>query len=180
MGIGKIASFLSSLSPSNEAAVAEAVPEEAERDAEAVAQQQLSQRRRNDDPNHIAAQLHTMVGAVRALNETAAEQGAALAVSPAGLRLKNAVIGLGHLLAAVDTEALANGAAAPVREAAAVADAVETGLAATQAAAAQALRSMPDEQARRVRELSDGFRSDMRQALALVREALDGLGTRAG
>ena len=176
MGIGRITSFLNSLSPSKEPTATDAVPDEAaERKAESLSEQSLSHERQQNDSNHIAAQLQTMVGAVRALNDNATEQGAALAVSPAGLQLKNAVIGLGHLLAAVDGRAMATGAAAPVREAANVADAVETSLAATQSAAAQLLRSLPAEQAERIRSVSDGFQRDMRTALAQVRDALQGL-----
>lgn len=176
MAVGKIASFLSSLSPNKEATAAESMPEEApERSAEALAEQHLSRQRREADPNHIAFQLQTMVGAVRALNETAAEQGAALALSPTGLQLKNAVIGLGHLLAAVDDQAMATGAAAPAREAAHAVQAVEASLAAAQSSSAKALQTLPSEQAERIRTLSDGFQREMHQALGRVHEALLGL-----
>jgi hypothetical protein len=175
MAIGKIASFLNSLSPAKEP-VAEWAPDEAaDRKAEAASGHGQSYERQHADPNHIAFQLQTMVGAVRALNDNAAEQGAALALSPAGLQLKNAVIGLGHLLTAVDGQAMATGAAAPVREAAEVTAAVETSLAASQSAAADILRTLPAEQAERVRSVADGFQRDMRAALAQVHTALHNL-----
>lgn len=183
MGIGRIASLLNGLSPNADAAAttasADAVPDEAERRADALSDQSdLSDRGRRGDPNDIAAQLQTMVTAVRALNENAVQQGAALAVSPAGIELKNAVTGLGHLLAAVNAQALANGAAQPVREAAGVIDAVEAGLAGSQAAAEQMIRAMPVQQAMRVQEISDRFQAEMYDAVRQVRGALGGLNVR--
>lgn len=180
MGIGKIASFLNSLSPASEAAAttasADQVPEDSERRANALSEHpDLSGDHQHNDPNTLAAQLHTMVGAVRALNDHAVQQGAAVAVSPAGPQLKNAVTALGHLLAAVDAQALAHGAAAPVREASGVIDAVEAGLAGSQAAAEQLMRNLPAHQTFRAREALDTFQTDMQAAVSHVRGALDGL-----
>lgn len=180
MGIGKIASFLSSLSPASEAAAATAsadqIPEESERGATALSEHSdLDSGPRHGEQHPLAAQLQTMVGAVRALNDNAVEQGAAVAVSPAGPQLRNAVTALGHLLAAVDAQALAHGAAAPVREASSVIDAVEAGLAASQATAEKAMRNLPAHQAFRAREALDTFQADMQAAVNQVRGALGGL-----
>ena len=92
--------------------------------------------------------------------------------------MRNAVTGLSHLLAAVDSSALAQGAAAPVREAAGVIDAVEAGLIGTQAAAEQVMRNLPALQAARAQEASDRFQSDMRDAIRQVRGALGSLNVR--
>lgn len=180
MGIGRIASFLSSLSPAADAASAAAsadeLPPDSERRADAAsAQSDLNDQRRQADANDIAAQLQTMVGAVRALNDNAIQQGAAVAVSSAGNELRNAVVGLGHLLAAVDAHALAKGAAAPAREAAGVIDAVESGLAGSQAAAEQVMRNLPAVQAARAQEISSRFQAEMRGAIRQVREVLGSL-----
>ncbi|MBC7951203.1 MAG: hypothetical protein H7Z12_05180 [Rhodospirillaceae bacterium] len=180
MAIGKIASFLSSLSPASEAAAttasADQVPEDSERRATALSEHpDLERDRQRGDQHPLAAQLQTMVSAVRALNDNAAEQGAAVAVSPAGPQLKNAVTALGHLLAAVDAQAMAHGAAAPVREASGVIDAVEAGLAGSQASAEQVMRHLPAHQAFRARETLANFQTDMQSAVSQVREALNGL-----
>lgn len=181
MGIGRIASFLSSLSPASDAAAgADQVPEQPERRAEALGEQpSLADKERHGDPNDIAAQLQTMVSAVRTLNENAIQQGAAVAVSAAGTELRNAVTGLSHLLAAVDAQAMANGAAAPVREAATVIDGVEAGIAATQAAAEQLVRTMPAAQAQRAQHASDRFQSEMQTAIRQVRGVLGDLNVKA-
>lgn len=181
MALGKITSLLSSLSPAADvaAAPAEEVPEQAERRAEAASDQSgTSSQGRRGDAADIAAQLQTMVGAVRVLNDTALQQGAAIAVSQAGGELKNAVTGLGHLLSAVSAQALANGAAAPVREAAKVIDGVEAGLAGTQAAAQQVIAALPAAQSQRAQEVSDKFQSEMRAAIRQVRGALGSLNVR--
>ncbi|MCR6630530.1 MAG: hypothetical protein NVV74_11035 [Magnetospirillum sp.] len=180
MAVGRIASLLSSLSPSADAAAAassaDQVPEESERRVDSLSQQeQLDLDRRQGDANDIAAQLQTMVTAVRAINENAIQQGAAMAMSPAGTELRNAVSGLGHLLAAVDAQALAKGAAAPAREAGAVIDAVEAGVAGSQAAAEQLLRSLPAAQAERAQEMSARFQAEMRAAIRQVRTVLSDL-----
>ncbi|HLO79021.1 MAG TPA: hypothetical protein VK196_21405 [Magnetospirillum sp.] len=183
MGIGRIASFLSSLSPAADAAAASAaadqVPEERERKTDALSEQSsTADKERRGDPNDLAAQLQTMVTAVRTLNENAVQQGAAVAVSAAGSELRNAVTGLSHLLAAVDANALANGAATPVREAAGVIDAVESGLVGTQAAAQQVMRNLPAAQAQRAQEASDRFQAEMRGAIKQVRGVLTDLNVR--
>lgn len=183
MGIGRIASFLSSLSPAADAAastaLAEQVPEESERRADALSDQpSLSDQQRHGDPNDIAAQLQTMVSAVRTLNENAIQQGGAVAVSAAGTELRNAVTGLSHLLAAVDAQALANGAVTPVREASAVIDGVEAGLVGTQAATEQVLRNLPAVQAQRAQDTADRFQADMRAAIGQVRGVLSDLNVR--
>lgn len=180
MGIGKIASFLSSLSPASEAAAttasADQVPEESAYSATAPSPHADRDRDRQAGDDHpLAAQLQTMVSAVRALNDNAVEQGAAVAVSPAGPQLKSAVTALGHLLAAVDAQALAHGAAAPVRDASSVMDAVEAGLAGSQAAAEQVIGQLPAHQAFRAREALDSFRMDMQAAVSQVRGTLNGL-----
>lgn len=181
MGIGRIASFLSSLSPASEAAAAPTeVPEQPDRHAESLGSQTgTGDARHGGQPSEIVQQLQTMVGAVRTLNENAAQQGAAVAVSAVGGELRNAVSGLSHLLAAVDSRALANGAAAPVREAATVIDAVESGLVGNQAAAEQVMRNLPALQAARAQEVSDRFQSDMRDAIKQVRGALGSLNVRS-
>lgn len=179
MGIGKIASLFSSLSPASDATApssADQVPEQSDRRTEAASQQaSLSDKERHGDPNAIAAQLQTMVSAVRTLNENALQQGAAVAVSAAGTELRNAVSALSHLLAAVDAQALANGAAAPAKEAAGVMDAVEAGLAGTQAATEQVLRNLPAQQAAQAQERADRFQSEMRGAIRRVRNVLTDL-----
>ena len=182
MGIGRIASFLSSLSPASDAAAtvtSTEIPDQPDRQAEGLgAQGGANDRERGGEPSEIAQQLQTMVGAVRTLNENAVQQGAAVAVSAVGNELRNAVTGLSHLLAAVDSRALAQGAAAPVREAAGVIDAVEAGLIGTQAAAEQGMRNLPALQAARAQEASDRFQSDMRDAIRQVRGALGSLNVR--
>ena len=179
MAIGKITSLFSSLSPGSDvttAGSADEVPEQRDRRAEAADEQaNLADRGRHGDPSGIAAQLQTMVSAVRTLNDNAIQQGAAVAVSAAGTELRNAVTGLGHLLAAVDAQALANGAAAPVKEAAGLMDAVETGLAGTQVATEQVLRNLPALQAARAQETADRFQSEMRGAIRQVRSVLTDL-----
>lgn len=184
MGIGRIASFLSSLSPAADAAAAasasDSVPEELDRRAEALNQQnQLNDDQRRNQANDIALQLQTMVSAVRAVNENAVQQGAAVAVSAAGTELRNAVNALGHLLAAVDAHALASGAAGPVREAAQVIDGVEAGIAGAQAAAEQIMRNLPAAQAERAQMASDQFQAEMRAAIRQVRGVLSDLNVRA-
>lgn len=179
MAIGKIASLFSSLSPASDAAAASSadeVPEQRDRRTEAASEQaSLADRERNGDPNAIAAQLQTMVSAVRTLNENAIQQGAAVAVSAAGTELRNAVGALSHLLAAVDAQALAHGAAAPAKEAAVLMDAVEAGLAGTQTATEQVLRNLPATQAARAQELADRFQAEMRGAIRRVRNVLSDL-----
>lgn len=179
MAIGKITSLFSSLSPAADATAAtgaDEVPEESERRTEASSEQaSLADKERHGDPNSIVAQLQTMVSAVRTLNENAIQQGAAVAMSAAGTELRNAVTGLSHLLAAVDSQAMANGAARPVREAGTVIDAVETGMASTQATAEQVIRSLPVAQAQRAEEVSNRFQADMRSAIRQVRGMLSGL-----
>lgn len=179
MGIGRIASLFSSLSPASDAAAAgnaDEVPENSERSTEATSEQaSLADRERHGDPNGIAAQLQTMVSAVRTLNENAIQQGAAVAVSAAGTQLRNAVTGLSHLLAAVDAQAMASGAAGPVREAADVIDGVEAGLIGTQAAAEQLMRTLPVAQAMRAEEVSNRFQADMQTAIRQVRGVLTDL-----
>lgn len=179
MGIGRIASFLSSLSPASEAAAASSadqLPEQPDRRVDGLSEQQnLADRRGQGDPNDITAQLQTMVSAVRALNDNAVQQGAAVVVSAAGTELRNAVTALGHLLAAVDAQALAQGAAAPVREAATVIDSVEAGVAGSQSAAELVMRTLPALQAQRAQEATDRFQSEMRAAIGQVRGVLSGL-----
>lgn len=176
MAIGKIAAFLSSLSPDADTAAAEQIPEQAERHAESLSQQDdLARDNRHPNANDIAAQLQTMVGAVRALNDNAVEQGAAVAVSAAGTQLKYAVSALGHLLSTVDSHALATGAAAPAREAASAVNSVEINLARAHVAAEQMIRTMSIAQALRAEEASTKFQADMRDALQHVRDALGSL-----
>ncbi|HTH15016.1 MAG TPA: hypothetical protein VL974_00075 [Magnetospirillum sp.] len=181
MAVGRIASFLSSLSPAADAAAqSDSVPEELERRAEAASQQsQLTDDQRRSNASDIAVQLQTMVSAVRMLNENAVQQGAAVAISAAGTELHNAVTGLGHLLAAVDAHALATGAAAPVREASDVIDGVEAGVSSAQASAEQIMRNLPAAQAQRAQEASNQFQAQMRGAIRQVREALSDLNVRA-
>lgn len=185
MALGRIASMINALSPGSDTAASAAsssedVPKEMDRRAQGLSDQSsLSEDRRRRDANDLAAQLQTMVTAVRALNENAVQQGAALAVSPEGSELKNAVSGLGHLLSAVNAQALANGAAAPVREAAKVIDGVEAGVAGTQVAAEQLIGHLPAAQAQRAKEVSDRFQADMRQAIQQVRGALGSLNVRS-
>lgn len=175
MGIGRIASFLSSLSPGSDAAAATPSAESpvADRQAEAVtAHQDYERKDPHGGTSDIALQLQTMISAVRSSHEVAVEQGAAVAVSSAGVQLKNAVTGLGHILAVVDAQAMAQGAAAQVREADLLIDAVEAGLVATQTSAAQVLSNLPVQQAAAAREAGDRFQADMRLALTQVRSAL--------
>lgn len=181
MAIGRIASLLSSLSPSADAAAAaasatEELPQGDHFVAPGSAQTSTGRKySQGGDNGDIASQLQTMVSAIRTLNDNAIQQGAAVAVSPVGDQLRSAVTGLGHLLAAVDATALANGAAQPAREAAAVMDSVESGLAGTQAAAEQVVRNLPAEQARNAQDATDRFQSSMSAAIRQVRGALSGL-----
>lgn len=182
MAISKIASLFSSLAPASDPSAtvnAEEVPHEHDRRTEAASEQaSLSDRQRHGDPSGIAAQLQTMVNAVRMLNENAIQQGAAVAVSAAGTELGNAVNALSHLLAAVDANAMANGALRPVREAAGVIDAVEAGLAGTQASIDLAVRNLPAVQASRAQEALDRFQAEMSRAIRQVRSVLAELNIR--
>ena len=180
MGIGRIASFLSSLSPGSDAAatVAPTSMESpiADRQAEAAAPQQDYERAQaQGGTSDIAFQLQTMIAAVRSSHEVAVEQGAAMAVSSAGTQLKNAVTALGHILAVVDAEAMAQGAAAQVREADQVIDAVEAGLLGAQSNAAQIISQLPAQQAAAARQAGERFQTEMKQALTQVRGALGAL-----
>lgn len=178
MSIGRIASFLSSLSPASDAAAATTDSPIAvdHRPTEAASAQQDRERRDGDaTPSAIAQQLQTMIAAVRSSHQVAAEQGAAMAVSPAGTQLKNAVTGLGHILAVVDAEAMVKGAAAQVREASEVIDAVESGLLGLQSTSQQIIAQLPAQQAAVARQAGDRFQADMRQALGQVRGVLGSL-----
>lgn len=183
MAIGKITSLFASLSPTPDTAAptgADEVPEDNQRRTEAASEQaSLADKERHGDPNGIATQLLTMVSAVRTLNENAIQQGAAVAMSAAGTELRNAVTGLSHLLAAVDAQAMANGAAGPVREAGKVMDVVETGMASTQATAEQVMRNLPIAQAQRAAEVSNRFQADMRTAIRQVRGVLSDLNVKS-
>ena len=176
MGIGRIASFLSSLSPAADSASAVSATDHehahATRQAESSAAFQDRERQHQQgSTSEIAQQLQSMIAAVRTLNDNAAEQGAALPVSQTGAQLRNAVSGLGHLLSALDPTSLSL-ASAQVREAGHAVDAVETGLAGIQASAEQMFRSMSAEQAQQARAISDRFQSDMKDAVARVRGAI--------
>lgn len=183
MGIGKIASLLSSLSPASDAAPAapaDEVSSEVDRRTTAASEQaSLSDKEHHGDPNAVATQLMTMVNAVRTLNDNAVQQGAAVAVSAAGTELRNAVTGLSHILATVDAQALANGAAAPVREASQVIDAVETTVVGTQNAVELVMRNLPLAQAQRAEEASQQFQREMRAAIRQVRGVLTDLNVRS-
>ena len=177
MGIGRIASFLSSLSPASESASAVAAADEtlpeSQRQTEAAAD--TGDRRQRDQSQQTAdvtQQLATMITAVRQLNENALQQGAAISVSEAGTQLKNAVTGLGHLLATVDAQGLANKAQNQIKQANEVVDSVEAGIAGTQSATEQLLRNMPAQQAQYAQEVSQRFQADMRNALDRVRGSL--------
>jgi hypothetical protein len=175
MGIGRIASFLSSLSPASDAAAAtpSAGAPIADRHIETATPQQDYERTGSPGgASDIAWQLQTMIASVRSSHEVAVEQGAAMAVSSAGTQLKNAVTALGHIFAVVDAEAMAQGAAAQVREADQVIDAVEAGLVGAQSNAAQIISTLPAQQAAAARQAGDQFQADMRQALSRVRSAL--------
>jgi 3-hydroxyisobutyrate dehydrogenase-like beta-hydroxyacid dehydrogenase len=176
MGIGRIASFLSSLSPASESTAAVAASDrelpESLRQTEASSPQQEQERQRQSaSPADIAQQLQTMIAAVRTLNDNAVEQGAALPVSQTGAQLRNAVSGLGHLLSALDPQSLA-GASVQVREAGQAVDAVEAGLAGTQASAEQMFRTMSQQQAQTAKEVSARFQAEMRDAVDRVRGAV--------
>lgn len=176
MGIGRIATFLSSLSPGSESA-ALAASDEVSADSARMTEQSggTRDRRQPQDSNQtgdITQQLQTMIAAVRQLNDNAVQQGAAVAVSSAGAQLKNAVTGLGHLLAAVDAQVLAGAAQNQVKQANEVVDAVEAGIVGTQAATEQLLRQMPPQQAQYAQETSQRFQAEMRQALDRVRGSL--------
>lgn len=176
MGIGRIASFLSSLSPASESASAAAAADEtlpeSQRQAESSAGTGDRRSRDSQQSNDITQQLQTMIGAVRQLNEHAIQQGAAISVSDAGTQLKNAVSGLGHLLATVDAQVLASKAQTQIRQANEVVDSVEAGIAGTQAATEQLLRTMPAQQAQYAQETSQRFQVEMRKAIDQVRGTL--------
>lgn len=179
MGIGRIASFLSSLSPGSDAAPATPSAESspiADRQTEAATPQQDYERTDSyGGTSDIAWQLQTMISAVRTSHEVAVEQGAAMAVSSAGTQLKNAVTALGHILAVVDAEAMAQGAVAQVREADQVIDAVEAGLVGAQSNAAQVLGNLPAPQAAAARQAGAQFQAEMKLALTQVRSTLGSL-----
>ncbi|CAA7620154.1 hypothetical protein [Magnetospirillum sp. UT-4] len=181
MGIGRIASFLSTLSPASDAAQAAAsvdsdMPDPQRLAEEAAAQQEHDrQRRQSGAAQDITQQLQTMISAVRTLNENAVQQGAAVAVSQAGTQLKNAVAGLGHLLAVVDAQSLGQSALPQLKQAGEVVDVVEAGLAGTQAAAEQVLRHLPAQQALAAQAATERFQTEMRAALDQVRGALGGM-----
>lgn len=179
MGIGRIASFLSSLSAS--AAAESATPVESSDgvviggESSASSATAAEDRDRNRDSGNAAdvtQQLQTMVSAVRQLNDNAVQQGAAVAVSPAGAQLKNAVTGLGHLLATIDSGAVTEGTTRQLHEAGKVMDSVEAGIVGAQAAAEQMARQMPAQQAQYALETSQRFQKDMRNALDQVRGTL--------
>ena len=177
MGIGRIASLLSSLSPASESASAVTASEETLPDSGRLTEGTGSshERRQSQDSSQtsdITQQIQTMIAAVRQLNDNAVQQGAAVAVSSAGAQLKNAVTGLGHLLAAVDAQTLAGGAASQIKQANEVVDAVEAGIVGTQAATEQLLRTMPQQQAQYAQETSQRFQVEMRNALDQVRGSL--------
>lgn len=177
MGIGRIASFLSSLSPASESASAvaasdEDLPDVGRQTGAAADTQDRGQRQDSQQTGDITQQLQTMIAAVSQLNDNAVQQGAAIAVSPAGTQLKNAVTGLGHLLATVDVKSVDSGAATQIKRANDVVDAVEAGIAGTQAATDQLLRQMAPQQAQYAQETSQRFQTDMRNALSQVRGTL--------
>lgn len=180
MGIGRIASFLSSLSPGSDAAAATSAAEPAVADThrqaeETAAYQDRERREPQGGLTDITMQLQTMIAAVRSSNEVAVQQGAAVAVSPAGMQLKSAVTGLAHILAVVDARALASGAAPQVREASQVVDAVEAGLVGSQAAAQGILGQLPPQQAAAARQAAERFQAEMNRALVQVRGVLEAL-----
>lgn len=179
MGIGRIASFLSSLSPASDAAAAAATAEPVVADTplqtEAPAHEDHERREHPAGLAEINHQLQTMITAVRSSNENAVQQGAAVAVSPAGTQLTHAVTGLAHILAAVGAKELVGGVAAQVREAGQVVDVVEAGLADSQAAAQAILGQLPAQQAAAARQAADRFQSDMQRALSQVRNVLESL-----
>ena len=177
MGIGRIASFLGSLSPASESAAAAAATDETLPESQRLAEgtDGASDRRRYSDSQQtadITQQLQTMIGAVRQLNENAIQQGAAISVSDAGTQLKNAVSGLGHLLATVDAQGLFKQAQAQIKQANEVVDSVEAGIAGTQAATDQLLRQIPPQQAQFAQEASQRFQTEMRNAIGQVRGTL--------
>lgn len=177
MGIGRIASFLSSLSPASESAAAVAAADESLPETQRLAEGSgaIGDRNRHGDSQQsadITHQLQTMITAVRQLNENAIQQGAAVSVSDAGTQLRNAVSGLGHLLATVDAQGLFRQAQTQIKQANEVVDSVEAGIAGTQAATDQLLRQMPPQQAQFAQEASRRFQVEMRNAIDQVRGTL--------
>ena len=177
MGIGRIASFLSSLSPASESASAVAASDEelpdAGRQTEGAGDaQDRRQRQDSQQTGDITQQLQTMIAAVRQLNDNAVQQGAAVAVSPAGTQLKNAVTGLGHLLAAVDSSSVDSSTATQIKHANEAIDAVQTGIAGTQAATEQLIKQMPPQQAQYAQETAQRFQAEMTKAIDQVKGTL--------
>ncbi|MBR9972386.1 hypothetical protein [Magnetospirillum sulfuroxidans] len=165
------------MSPASESASAVAASDETLPDSGRLTEGTggTHERRQSQDSNQtndITQQIQTMIAAVRQLNDNAVQQGAAVAVSSAGAQLKNAVTGLGHLLAMADAQTLASGAASQIKQANEVVDAVEAGIVGTQAATEQLLRNMPAQQAQYAQETSQRFQVEMRNALDQVRGSL--------
>lgn len=176
MGIGRIASFLSSLSPASDSAAAVSSADrelpESVRQTEAASPQQDHERQHHGaGPSDVVHQLQTMIAAVRTLADSAAQQGAALPVSQTGTQLRNAVSGLGHLLSALDPQTLAV-AQAQAREAGRAVDAVEAGLVGTKESAEQVFRTMSADQALAAKAISERFQAEMQDAVSRVRGAV--------
>ncbi|CAA7616274.1 Secreted protein [Magnetospirillum sp. LM-5] len=176
MGIGRIASFLSSLSPASESAAAVSsadreLPESLRQTEASMAQQDHERQRQGAGPADIVQQLQTMIAAVRTLADNAVQQGAALPVSQTGAQLRNAVSGLGHLLSALDPQTL-NMVQTQVREAGKAVDAVEAGLTGTKESAEQVFRTMSADQAQAAKAISERFQTEMQDAVSRVRGAV--------
>jgi hypothetical protein len=174
MGIGRIASLLGSLSPT--AAPAEqAAPDAPGRDEVIVAPPggMESEHRPGEGKADMAAQIQQLLSAIQQLHATASEDGAAMAFSRSGASLRDAVGGLGHLLAtARDT-----GAKLPqdlVQDSKRVVGEVETGLSGLKSAIQQRMDAMEPHAAARIGETASRFVAEMQAALNHVRGALAG------
>lgn len=177
MAIGKIASFFNGLSATDQTAPVETgdntLAESTDRvDSTGNSGSGNRRDRSNGDSAAVAQQLGIMIAAIQQLNDNAVQQGAAAAVSSAGTQLRNAVTGLGHILATVDAQAINEQVSRQIKQADDVIDAVEAGVAGTQASTELVLRNLPAVQALAAQEAAQKFQTEMRQAIQQVRGSL--------
>lgn len=177
MAIGKIVSFFNGLSSSDQASAVDGSDSLLAGTDGWVDNTDRSDTHKNRDsgsvdPSAMAQQLGVMINSVQQLNSTAMEQGAAASVSNVGTQLKNAVTGLGHILSSVNPGSVTEQVARQIKKADEVIDAVESGLAGTQASTETVLRNLPMIQAMAAQEAAQKFQTEMHQAIDQVRGGL--------
>ncbi len=124
----------------------------------------------------LAAQLQVMLGTVWQLYSTALKQGSAVAVSPVGAMLQDAVGGLGDLLSNADKRDLAHIPTQRAAETQKLVDAVQSGMLASLASAEQVLRALPAHQAKEAEMQIMQFQSAIMAALRRVRNVMSSAG----